>query len=140
MEAESLVPVAEAVLEPRSWDSRTLSGRWLVLIPRKEGLSGKCMHHVIFAWVCVHICLLPSLDAGGPNGIPVNLWRGRESRHAPDRECSKQKLTQSPRTATTETEGNAHSALETFTYINDFVNDSFCCILVISLYKGIFFF
>lgn len=31
--------------------------------------------------------------------------------------------------------GSAESALET---VNDFVNDSFCCILIISLHKGNF--
>jgi len=39
MEAESLVPVAEAVLEPRSWDSRTLSAMSHSLSPKESSFA-----------------------------------------------------------------------------------------------------
>lgn len=52
--------------------------------------------------------------------------------------CSKQKFTLSLRTVSKVGEGNTQSALETFKHSSDSVNDRFCCIPVISQYKGNF--
>lgn len=105
--------------------------------PKKGGMSrstpppphGQWYHH-----------LHPSLGACcPPQWYPQKRvqWQDAVCRYT-HWECSKQKFTLSPRTGSREVGGNAQSALETFEYSSDLVNDRFCCIPVTSRYKGNF--
>lgn len=116
----------------------------MALIPREDGVLGEyytCVPSSLHGYVYTFTTSAPWMPAPY---IPVAFKEtsvmagGKVHTHSMGSARSGNFIL-SPRTVyKEETEGNAEGALETFKYINDFANDSFGCILIISLYKGNF--
>lgn len=117
-------------LEEVCWRvSEVLSRRWPAWVPGEEGVGH--VHRLLKPpppWPCT--------PAPHPSAAKHTLWWQGECTHSGDSAHSGS--LPSSQAVSEGREGSAERALKTVKSINDLVNDSFYCILIISLYKGNF--